>query len=50
MGNEMNTEQNDLMTYPEAFEDTVNSIVFVPEPVRPFIMAAFFNMTTFGIF
>ena len=45
-----NMEQEIPMTYPEAFDDAVNSIFFVPEPARPALMAAFFNFMTFGIF
>ena len=45
-----NMGQENPMTYPEAFDDAVNSIFFVPEPARPALMAAFFNFMTFGIF
>ncbi len=38
------------MTYPEAFEEAVNSIEYVPEPARPALMATFFGFVTFGIF
>lgn len=38
------------LKYPEAFQEAIDSMTYLPEELRPILMKVFLNLMTFGIF